>query len=86
MRLRGKAALVTGATSGIGAAIAEAFAREGARVVVATIREAGGAGTSLSSLLDIDHLVGALAVYLAGAAANFVHGVTLPVDGGYLAT
>jgi NAD(P)-dependent dehydrogenase (short-subunit alcohol dehydrogenase family) len=42
MRLQDKSAIVTGAASGFGAAIAERFAAEGARVVVADLNEAQG--------------------------------------------
>jgi 3-hydroxybutyrate dehydrogenase len=37
MKLQNKAALVTGAASGIGKAIAQRFGREGAKIVIADL-------------------------------------------------
>lgn len=60
MRLQGKTALVTGAASGLGEAIARRFASEGASVVIADIDEDGGrrvaaeiGGTSRFVRLDV---------------------------------
>ena len=42
MRLEGKVALVTGAGSGIGREIALEFGRQGAKLLLADLNEAGG--------------------------------------------
>ncbi len=72
-RLVGRGALVTGSTDGIGRAIAEAFAREGARVVVtgrsqergrevvAGIAESGGSAFFVAADLSDPEAVGELA-------------------------
>jgi 3-oxoacyl-[acyl-carrier protein] reductase len=57
MRLANKVAIVTGAASGFGKAIAETFAREGARVVVADINGQGAR--------DVAQSIGAAATHVA---------------------
>lgn len=69
MRLQGKTALITGSTSGIGQAIAEAFAREGARVVVSGRNEQRG-----QAVVDDIQSAGGQATFIATDQAS-VEGV-----------
>jgi NAD(P)-dependent dehydrogenase (short-subunit alcohol dehydrogenase family) len=46
MKLRDKVAIVTGAARGIGAAVAERYAKEGAKVVIADLNEQGAKGVA----------------------------------------
>ena len=65
MRLDGKAAIVTGASSGIGRAAARLFAGAGARVVVGARRQA-----QLDALVDDIGHTGGMATALAGDVAD----------------
>lgn len=60
MRLQDKVAIVTGGAAGIGRAICELFAQEGARVLVADIDDAGGQET-------------VRLIKAAGGEASYVH-------------
>ena len=87
-RLKGKAAYITGGASGLGRAMAEAFAAEGARVAVADIDRGGGEETA--------RRIGAAAIFLphdvtseeqwianlAAAASEFGHLDTLVNNAG----
>lgn len=61
MRMKGKVALVTGAASGMGAATARLFAREGARAVV------------VADVLDKEGEAVVAAIAKAGGTASYIH-------------
>lgn len=72
MRFKGKVALVTGGSRGIGRGISEMFAREGAKVVVNYAKEAdsGPFAGSADELVDTLRAAGAEATACAGDVSN----------------
>ena len=54
MKLSGEVAIITGGARGIGKSVAEAFVREGAKVVIAS--EIKDELIAASSDLDVDHI------------------------------
>ena len=68
MRMKGKVALVTGASAGIGEAVARVLAREGAAVVVTARRKA-----ELDRVVDAITVTGGRAVAVVGSVTDETH-------------
>jgi NAD(P)-dependent dehydrogenase (short-subunit alcohol dehydrogenase family) len=83
MKLEGRVAIVTGAARGIGRASAMQFAKEGAKVTVADIRERQ-TRVPLGRFLSPEDVARA-ALYLVSDDSDGITGIAHLVDGGMLA-
>lgn len=76
MKLDGKVAIITGAASGMGQAMAILFAREGATVVVADVNEVGGQETVRRIQEETRETFGQAEMAAGGGAARPTYGAT----------
>jgi 3-hydroxybutyrate dehydrogenase len=81
--LKNKVVLVTGASSGIGRAVAMSGAREGGKIVISDLNQQ--AGEEVRDRIRAHGGEAESIVWLASERASFVTGSYYPVDGGYLA-
>jgi NAD(P)-dependent dehydrogenase (short-subunit alcohol dehydrogenase family) len=77
-RLEGKKAIITGGDSGIGRAVALAFAREGADVLISYLSEEEPDALETARVVELAPAF----VFLASQESSFVNGETLGVTGG----
>jgi NAD(P)-dependent dehydrogenase (short-subunit alcohol dehydrogenase family) len=87
MRLEWKVAIVTGAAKGIGAAIVEACAREGARTERVLKARTPEETRRMAEAIPVRRLgepgeIADAVVFLASDSAAFINGATLDVNGG----
>ncbi len=85
-RLKGKAALITGAARGTGAATARRFAAEGASILLADILDDRGRETAASTIPTAAYRrldeIASMSLFLASDESSFCTGADFPVEGG----
>ncbi len=80
-RLEGKSAVITGGDSGIGRAVAVAFAREGADVLISYLNESFGKDVPLGRPAQPAELA-PVYVLLASDEGSYISGARIAVTGG----